>query len=322
MQNASDSYKTLYHYTNMEGLLGILKSENLWATNYKFLNDSLEMKLFMDTRFPHILYPHILAEYEDIILEKNYEIISKEETLESITKHDTDVAIASLFNALNDQIYITSFCGEPADDYIKENGLLSQWRGYGMDGGAAIVFKANELEDKLRAEANQYAHGYLSLCDIVYEGNEERFNSELKEHIDATARYIKNMVQGVHGSQKHEETLIDGYSPFLSCISRYKHKGFSEENEVRIVSHLIKGDEYQKSIAEEKRAEKEVHYREKKGEQIPFIKLFDTAIKQPLPIKKIIVGPHREKEKRAIMLRTLLSHTNIKVEVSDIPYVS
>jgi hypothetical protein len=40
---------------------------------------------------------------------------------------------------------LTSFCGV-ANSVISESGLLSQWRGYGIDGGYAIVFDTKALK--------------------------------------------------------------------------------------------------------------------------------------------------------------------------------
>ncbi|MGA2673692.1 MAG: hypothetical protein ABSE99_10740 [Terracidiphilus sp.] len=38
----------LYHYTDQRGLLGILGSQNIWATHIRYLNDSSEYKLGLD----------------------------------------------------------------------------------------------------------------------------------------------------------------------------------------------------------------------------------------------------------------------------------
>jgi hypothetical protein len=40
-----------------------------------------------------------------------------------------------------------------------------------------------------------------------------------------------------------------------------------------------------------------------------------------LPIEKIIVGPHKDQNKRASALRIFLSKTNIEISCSEIPYV-
>ena len=38
----------VFHYTDSSGLLGILNSGVLWATHYRFLNDSSELKYIFD----------------------------------------------------------------------------------------------------------------------------------------------------------------------------------------------------------------------------------------------------------------------------------
>ena len=38
---------SLYHYTSNQGLVGILESQKLWATNYSFLNESSELNYGM-----------------------------------------------------------------------------------------------------------------------------------------------------------------------------------------------------------------------------------------------------------------------------------
>ena|ERR1700732_3664945 len=38
----------LYHYTNTVGLQGILKSRSLWASDYRFLNDTREFHYGLD----------------------------------------------------------------------------------------------------------------------------------------------------------------------------------------------------------------------------------------------------------------------------------
>ena len=40
-----------------------------------------------------------------------------------------------------------------------------------------------------------------------------------------------------------------------------------------------------------------------------------------LPIEKIIIGPHKDKETRAAILRKRLRKTKIEITCSDIPYV-
>lgn len=38
----------LYHYTSIEGLLGIIEKKEIWATHIMYMNDAQEFKLFID----------------------------------------------------------------------------------------------------------------------------------------------------------------------------------------------------------------------------------------------------------------------------------
>ena len=42
ISSTDDVPEKLYHYTNSEGLIGIIKDRALWATNLHFLNDAEE----------------------------------------------------------------------------------------------------------------------------------------------------------------------------------------------------------------------------------------------------------------------------------------
>jgi len=75
-----------------------------------------------------------------------------------------------------------------------------------------------------------------------------------------------------------------------------------------------------KEYGERLKPEKERKFRDKRGRYTPYIELF-ASLGEALPIEEIIVGPHRDKEARASALRVLLGDTDVKVNVSDIPYI-
>ncbi len=66
--------------------------------------------------------------------------------------------------------------------------------------------------------------------------------------------------------------------------------------------------------------EKVRRFRDKNGIITPFIELF-SSLNKPLPIEKIIVGPHKDKEVRADGLKAMLKNTDIEVTVSEIPFI-
>ena len=38
------NYNSIYHYTNLTGLKGILSNKTIWLTHYSYLNDPFEFK--------------------------------------------------------------------------------------------------------------------------------------------------------------------------------------------------------------------------------------------------------------------------------------
>src|SRR5215475_12161713 len=152
-ERTSEIYKRIYHYTTLQGAWGILTSNCLWATHIKFVNDYSEMILSKE-RLSEFLYPHVLDEYKKMMKEfpNAAAKIAESGGLDVVVKHDTAGVIHAQYSALGNEIYITSFCGEHKDSYINDNGLLSQWRGYGGNGGVALVFGTEKLEEMLRQE--------------------------------------------------------------------------------------------------------------------------------------------------------------------------
>lgn len=343
MERTSEVYSSLYHYTTFNGLMGILTSQSLWATHYKFLNDSTEIVLFKE-KLGQLLYPHILGEYKRQFAKlprKKQFTISPEEFCK-VAKADTVIFIDTLYRVTGDEIYIISFCGNRKDDtYINRNGILSQWRGYGSDGGFAIEFDTKKLEIKLKEdEEDKYDYDFWHISDVVYSNNDQKFKEEIAESglLEHIGEYVQHMIQKLIPAQNNVGILdaTKAYPAFIQCISRYKHHGFTEENEVRIVT--LPAIQNEKRVKEARKMkhplspEKQRKFLQKNGKHTPYIELFrksDTAllsenIKQSditLPIKRIIVGPHKDKDVRTASLRTMLRNTDIEVHLSDIPYI-
>ena len=108
----------LYHYTTADGLLGIMRSESLWATSARYMNDASE-----------IAYGRELV--SAAIREACCDLTGiAREWLSSF------VGVVERTHDRN-ETYIACFC--EADD------LLSQWRAYGAGRGFSLAFHAPPL---------------------------------------------------------------------------------------------------------------------------------------------------------------------------------
>jgi hypothetical protein len=322
MKKTSEIYEIVYHYTTLDGLLGILQTKTLWATHCKFLNDYSEIVLFKD-KLVSLSLPYVREAYEKLIKQSPYveQEISQAGGLSHVIQHDTEVFVNAQYEATGDDIYIFSFCGQHKDPRVNSNGLLSQWRGYGTGGGLALVFNTQKLEEMLEIEVKKFEYNVMNLSDVIYSDNENKLKEELSEDLSI----IGNAVKAVFDKQKLIEKgkLAEAYRPFVNCISRYKHYGFSEENEVRLVAlPTVIDQEYLKLAGKDEvvKPEKERKLRNKNGQLVPYIELLNSTDIE-LPVERIIVGPHKEKEARAAALRVMLKNTGIEITCSDIPFV-
>jgi hypothetical protein len=116
----------IYHYTDLNGLKGIIESGSLWATHFSFLNDSNELTHGMNC------LENALQYLRDDFNPKTLKFI--EQALTHFRMHRAA------------HVYNLSFCLEP--------DLLSQWRGYGSSQGVCLEFDDEELLASL--ELTQY----------------------------------------------------------------------------------------------------------------------------------------------------------------------
>lgn len=316
-----EEHKRLYHYTNWDGLSGILKARNLWATHYRFLNDSSEFTLFGDKLFS-FLQPAVRDEYEKFTRQDSDagRGVRRAVNPASFATHFVRALINEYYRVTDEEAYIASFCGEHKEaPYIQSNGLLSQWRAYGIGGGFALVFDTRRLWDLLVMEAEKFPHDAMHLSSCVYSDDEDvlqqEFCKEIGELSESTNRFVHRVLSREVSEQDRLAVLKESLWPFLFCCTRYKHRGFKEENEVR----LVIGPAPQRAAKDGIRSISR-QFRYKNGECVPYVSLFDST-NVVSAIDRIIVGPHKEKTARAAALRVMLGDQPIEITCSDIPFV-
>jgi len=115
--------RVVYHYTTAAGLLGIVQSNRLWATNARFLNDHSEIE------YAACVIRQLMA----AMTSKGAATLPADFT-EQVTQ-DLDRFEAEA------RVYVCCFC--------TEGDLLGQWRGYGAQGGGyALGFEAKNFGDR------------------------------------------------------------------------------------------------------------------------------------------------------------------------------
>lgn len=196
----------LFHYTSQSGLLGIVKEQEIWATNIHFLNDYKE--------FRHAF--EILSEIIRRDLDSNSVLRDK-----LIGHFDTLINLSPNIN-----VFLASFS--------ERGDLLSQWRGYCKDGaGYSIAFDKAALQ-KMAIDMG------LTLIECIYDPEEQR--KEMKIYLDWVLTSSSTTPTDI-STLNFDGAVASLVQMLLATAPRFKDKSFSEEKEWRLFCGTIDNDD-------------------------------------------------------------------------------
>lgn len=193
----------LYHYTDTNGLIGILESKNIRLTHTNYLNDYSEVR-------------------------HGWEITN--ELIQNISiKHTDNQDIQGFLNTLNKrdnplekeiEVFVASFC--------EKRDLLDQWRGYGAsDGAFSIGIKTKE------ANINH------DLFKVEY--NEDTQKNHLEELLNDCINILK--AHKTISTLDKVTALSTFYGIICSYLTFFKNDAFKSEEEWRTSHYFFKDED-------------------------------------------------------------------------------
>jgi hypothetical protein len=193
--------RDLYHYTDSNGLLGIVTKKAMRATDVQFLNDGEEL-----VYAAREISARLRSRAEELCPE------GREETTDGTRwgRAERLRGIAAGVDGHADgryaQVFVTCFCNH--------HDLLSQWRGYGRSGGFALGFDSAAL-----ASTAQEIGGRL-------------------ERVLYGAEAVAPLIAEMEGLPPTGHPGASGYAyaqrEVLPWLARVKNSAFKEENEWRV----------------------------------------------------------------------------------------
>lgn len=280
--------RTLYHYTSLDALLGIIHDKAIRLTDVNYLNDYAELSLFdsiSDALFatplsaPKPLPAHVFR-----------------------PEGWSEFYRRGVKQSLRQQVAAIEFLGVAC--FSTKGDDLSQWRGYTKLGtGVCIEFNFEILADAARAKG-------FKLAPCIYNDSTE-YAEEVERWRDQFDR-----------DQNSDEAwpIVDLWlESILESAIRFKHHSFKDEREWRLISTYA--DRYRSGPRFRQRDQGvlNIEYRVGTHSIIPYTR-FDlpwqpNSFGNSLAISRIIVGPTREPylSKRAIV-HALREH---KIECQD-----
>jgi hypothetical protein len=330
-QEIYERHSELFHYTTWEGLSGMISSGDVWATRFDFLNDTSEIVHLRDYMF-RSLEPFVIEKTKEYVRGslKRKRQADRYGGVLAAARHNTERTIQAVYDVSFSGSggfpphfipYIASFCSHTDDsEYLKEHGLLSQWRAYGNSNGRfALVFDTRGLHEMLSEIFRSIAFAPLKFSDVIYDDDQFDFGSTFPVLTSELRRHHASYYEG--GESDVADALPEA---FISAATRLKNRAFAEEREVRIIAVPLTKElrrRIKESTGEDEGVGRElakINYRLRNGVYIPYLPLFET-LKRKLPIRRVIVGPCRDQPRATSMARELLKGTGVPVLVSSIP---
>jgi len=251
--------KCLFHYTNLDALINILKTNTLWATHCKYLNDLMELTDF------ERLYNSLMD--------------SKNEKFNKYVKIFKENIFEGIFKQLREKTFIISF--------TEDNDVVAMWRSYGKN-GIVLEFDASIMVNTVKYDE----------VNILNRNNEIKKISTAKRYGEAMYddSYIKQIFESSFElfsrlselknpdkeKEIHNAIMNELYNSFYGAYIQKKDKNFRYENEFRMAFTL-----------EDKDIGNVENFRVNNNLIIPYIAV-EFKHDGKLPLKSVTINPEQK----------------------------
>lgn len=203
---AAKPQKTLYHYTSLSGLMGIVENRKFWVSDIRYLNDAEELR------------------HTGAWLDKEIALRLEESGREQKVLKQFREWLPERLDC-GPMLFVGCFT---------ENGnLLSQWRGYCPHGkGVSIGFDHNNIIRLVNSNS-------FTIGRCIYDG--ETKADLAKQVVNAVISASERCGESheFHPSQSYYGAFKTVESDLLKIAALIKHPSFHEEAEWRVVSQVF-----------------------------------------------------------------------------------
>ncbi|HKV87701.1 MAG TPA: DUF2971 domain-containing protein [Candidatus Dormibacteraeota bacterium] len=195
----------LYHYTDAAGLIGILESQRLWASNAAYLNDPTELL------YARGIYREWLDARTDQGIAKD--LVGHVRVIDSLLEH--------IFH-----VFVACFC--------RKGDLLSQWRGYGS-GGRGFAIGIDRQMIGIRTPLASPVNFFVAR--VLYDQTEQKaeLSALLDPILDELAEAERHQGAGAASSMMTARLGQIQRACLLKLVT-FKHPAYKAEDEWRAIS--------------------------------------------------------------------------------------
>jgi hypothetical protein len=273
----------IWHYTDANGLLGILKTGGFWFTQSTCLNDIAEQRYLSDRVHEHV----------------------KVQILETPAEPAATMRRAADF-ALSHRDFSTTWHHVACFSEVEDD--LSQWRGYGGgECGFAIGLDVRELNAALKKR-----RGEAAFVKMIYDADEhERLAKDVLAF--GLNMFAEKIAQDIRADANvSAEQFLEAFAFELDILATMtKHPKFHREEEWRMVA-AFQAEDF-----------KNLEFRQKRTLLARYLPIALAPADEKLPITRVYVGPGPVQRVSQVSVDAALKkygYPEIKVEISKVPF--
>ncbi len=286
---------TLYHYTDGQGLIGIIESGTVWATSLHCLNDPRETEYGLDMCRSHL------------------------QTLQKKPKKLQRLVTSAVDSTVRGTSILAPYTIQVAACFSQEGDLLSQWRAYADNGrGLALGFDSHALVDILCRQCEDANSGttpnYIPRVSIYSLARQRKLLNAVTKLV-FQYREILNAL-GAEPMEDVDDTLGVYLAWGLASASMaFKAPGFAEEKEVRLtIANIME-------IATAK-TPLDVKARTRNGRLLTYREINLRDERGLLPLRRIVLGPAVDYGRAELSLRQYLQTHGYENAVAGMPEIA
>lgn len=286
--------RSLYHYTTLAGMRGILSERSLWFGHVSSFNDPNEIQ-YGKKVISQLLEARMQEEDDELVRRLLGSVLSHVQAFATIEFHP----------------FLACFC--------QSDNLLSQWRAYADEGAGYCLGLSFSPEIRISSNPDRRDAGIPILRKVIYEREEQEevVTQYLQEVIPAAKEELTTAEERFGSSPGWEKRSMphvigmEVSNLLLELSISFKDPAFAVEKEWRLIQVFQENDEPEK-----------LQFREPNGRLVPYRSnyLFDEgATKKPrFPLTSITFGPSLDPFGTRSAIELLLHHlaaTNHPIEL-------
>jgi len=325
----TDENDILYHYTNFGGFSGIIKSQKLWGTDIKYLNDAQELKYSAGLMAE--IFHSLAQELPDLTEEERRECGDffttegpdhRDPSYLGPKKHALRAAAWSLAALVDESQPQMPYDWKWANGYVTcfttERDSLGQWRGYAGGDGFAVGFDRAKLAEltyqcwdykagnRMEPDGRGWVDAPIPGPRPIFYGDEAR-----AENLNLVQNFLRSRISEKPAAVNYFNFVTEMFNAAGRLCMTLKDESFQAEKEWRLIAMFAE-------------ASARLNFRQGSygtGGVVPYIEIgFPRDA-----IVKVVIGPGNAPDLRERAVRQMLEANGyaigeVDLERSKVPY--